>query len=124
MEMGFRPAKIVEVQTAVLRRLKARQTARYLRGPIPLADIQAAANLAGGCLVVLLLIHHRHAVTKQQMVTLPSSLLSDFGIDKSAKRRALQHLESAKLIRVTRNPGKTAVVELLARPPSYPAREV
>ena len=55
MEMGFRPAKIVEVQTAVLRRLKARQTARYLRGPIPLADIQAAANLAGRCLVVLLL---------------------------------------------------------------------
>lgn len=117
METGFRPAEIVEVQTAALRRFRARQAERYLRGPIRMADIQAAAKLSGPCLALLLAIHYRHAITKQTVVTLPSGILSDFGIDKSAKRRALLRLESAKLIRVTRDPGKTAAVELMARPP-------
>jgi hypothetical protein len=123
METGFRPAEIVEVQTAALRRFQARQAERYLRGPIRMADIRAAAKLSGPCLAVLLVIHYRRAITKQNAVTLPSGLLSDFGIDKSAKRRALLRLELAKLIRVKRTPGKTAVVELMARPPSCPARE-
>ena len=115
MEIGFRPTEIVEVQTATLRRLEARRAQHYLRGPIRMADIQAATKLGGSCLAVLLAIHHRQVVTKQEAVTLPSGLLSNFGIDKSAKRRALQRLELAKLITVKRIPGKTAVIKLTAR---------
>ena len=53
--------------------------------------------------------------TKRDAVTLPSGFLSDFGIDKNAKARALRSLELAKLISVKRMPGKTAIVKLVAR---------
>ena len=115
METDFLPTSVVEVQTDYVRRLKASQAEHYLRGPIRIVDIQAAAKLGGSSLAVLLAIHHRRVVTNQEAVTLPSGLLSEFGIDKSAKKRALQKLEAAKLIRVERAPGRTAVVELIAR---------
>jgi hypothetical protein len=112
MEIGFRPTEIVEVRSATLTRLEARRAEHYLRGPIRMTDIQEATKLGGSCLAVLLVIHHRQVVTKREAVTLPSGLLSKFGIDKSAKWRALQRLELAQLIRVKRIPGKTAVIEL------------
>lgn len=111
--MEFRPTKIVEVETAASRRLTARRMEHYLRGPIRMKEIQAAAKLPGPCLAVLLAVHHRHAITKQSAVTLPSGLLSDFGIDKNAKMRALRRLELANLIRVTRTAGKSALIELV-----------
>ena len=112
---AFWPTKVVEVETATSRRINALREGHYLRGPIRLADIQTATKLGGSSLAVLLIIHHRRVVTKQEAVTLPSGLLSGFGIDKSAKKRALQKLEAAKLIHVERAPGRTAVVELIAR---------
>jgi hypothetical protein len=121
MEMEFRPTKIVEVKTEASRRLTASRAEHYLHGPIRMNDIQAAAKLPGSCLAVLLAIHFRRAVTRQKAVTLPSGLLSNFGIDAAAKMRALRHLESATLIQVTRTPGKTAVVELMER--HRPARQ-
>ena len=115
METSFRPTSIVEVQTDYGRRLKASRAEYCLYGPIRIADIKAAAKLGGACLALLLALHYRRAYTAQEAVTLPSGLLAEFGIDKSAKQRGLKRLEEAKLINVKRIPGHTAVVQLTAR---------
>jgi hypothetical protein len=124
METDFRPTRVVEVQTEYVRRLKASRAEHYLYGPIRIADVRDAAKLGGTCLALLLAIHFRRAVTGREVVTLPSSFLAEFGIDKNAKQRGLKRLEEAKLIYVKRIPGHTAVIELRAkrkaRTPSAP----
>ena len=115
MQSEFRPTSVVEVQTEYARRLKARRAEYSLFGPIRIADIQAAAKLGGACLALLLALHYRRAYTAQEAVTLPTGFLAEFGIDKSAKQRALKRLEDAKLINVKRIPGHSAVVQLTAR---------
>src|SRR5262245_56993145 len=112
MEASFRPTSIVEVLTNYGRRLKANRAEHYLYGPIRIADIKAAAKLGGTSLVLLLVIHFRRAVTGREAVTLPNTLLVEFGVDKSAKRRGLKRLEEAKIITVKRVLGNTAVIRL------------
>jgi DNA-binding MarR family transcriptional regulator len=115
MEVSFRPTSIVEVLTDYGRRLNASRAEHYLYGPIRIADIKAAAKLGGASLVLLLVIHFRRAVTGREAVTLPSGLLAEFGVDKSAKRRGLKRLEEAKIITVKRILGNTAVIRLTTR---------
>jgi hypothetical protein len=81
----FRPTGIKEVETDVMRERKAHRAVLYFRGPVFLADIHTAVKSGGPCLALLLAIHHRATITRQDVVTLPSGFLSDFGIDKSAK---------------------------------------
>jgi hypothetical protein len=50
-------------------------------------------------------------VIRHRTAALPTGFLAEFGIDKSAKQRALRRLEGAKLINVKRVPGHTAVVK-------------
>jgi hypothetical protein len=117
MNLGLFPARVEveEVETEVMRELKARRAEHYLRGPIRWADIQAAAKLGGSCLALLIAIHHRATVTGYDVVTLPSGYLSDLGIDRMAKWRALKMLEAEKFIIVMRSPGNSARIKLNKR---------
>jgi hypothetical protein len=72
-----------------------------------------AARLPGQALAVFLAVHHRVALTGNASVTLPKNLLSDLGVTRDAKARALHALEQAALVAVERNSGKTARVRLL-----------
>ena len=99
-----------EVETAFAKRKQDRINARFLKGPVLMQDIGAAARLPGQALSVLLALHHQTALTKKQWVTLPKGLLMQLGISRDAKARALQQLEAAALIRVVRSKGKTARV--------------
>jgi hypothetical protein len=85
-------------------------------------DIQTAAKFGQPCLILLLLIHHRINVTRQDDVTLPSDFLRDFDIDRSAKWRGLKLLEKAKLITVKHEPGNSARVKLVARKKRKPLK--
>jgi hypothetical protein len=113
--MDFNPTRVVEVETECSRRVKAIRAANILHANIRIDDIRAAIELGGSCLALLLLIHFRRDVLGQEKVTLPSSFLAEFGIDRSAKRRGLECLDRAKLINVKRAIGHTAVVELRAK---------
>jgi hypothetical protein len=115
MLTGFHPTGIEEVETKVMRELKARRAEHYLKGPIRIADVHAAAKMGGSCLALLLAIHHRWTVTKLDAVTLPSSFLANFAIDRNAKARALKRLEAAGFITVKRIPGHSALVQLTMR---------
>jgi hypothetical protein len=115
MERGFHPTEVVEVETKSMRELKARRAEHYLRGPIRFVDIQAAAKLGGNCLALLIAIHHRATLTGRDVITLPSGYLSGLGIGRTTKARGLKVLEKEKFIAVTRVPGNSARIKLIAR---------
>jgi hypothetical protein len=114
MLSGFQPTGIRKIETDTLRRLKAQRAEHYLYG-FRIDDIRTAAKMGGHCVTLFHLIHFRRLVTKSEQVTLPNGFLAEFGIDKSAKQRALKLLEAAKLITVKRILGHSAVVQLTAR---------
>ena len=77
----------VEVETTVSR-TRSRPTARFLKGPVSLVSLAVAARLPGKALAVYLAIVHRRDLTHEPTVTLPSTLLREFGVDRDSKARA------------------------------------
>ena len=102
----------VEVQTNLLKQSKARRRERFLKGPIPLKDIAAAARLPGKSLALFVAVHHQIDLTGKPIVTLPATLLRDFGITRNTKARCLKALEQAGLVSVMRSKGRAARIEL------------
>jgi hypothetical protein len=85
---------------------------RFLRGPIPWAWITAAAALPGQALVVGLCVWRLAGAMKSHIVSFGNSDLKPLGIDRAAKSRALQALETAGLIAVARRRGRFPTVTL------------
>ncbi len=81
--------------------------------PIPLELLRRAAVLLGRALDLYILIRHLSDMRQGQAVTLPAGLLSDWGIDKFSKARALVSLEKAGLITVDRRIGIPVVVSVV-----------
>jgi DNA-binding MarR family transcriptional regulator len=100
----------IEVETSWSRELWTHRKSRFLKGPIPWALIEHAGQLPGKALAVFLAAWHRGDLQGQAGVTLPADLLAAFGVDKHAKRRALNELEKAGLVRVERRSGTRAIV--------------
>ncbi len=97
-----------EVETPWLKERQRRHASRYLKGPVPLVSLQAAARLPGKALALYLAIRHRFDLRRTPEVTLPADYLAAWGINKDAKRRSLATLEAAGLIRVVgRGPGRS-----------------
>ena len=89
------------------------QSYKFLKGPVPLPWLIAAAELPGKTFIVGIVIWFRCGLCKSSTITLPSTVLSLFHIDRSAKSRALDSLEKASLITVERRSGKSPVVTVL-----------
>jgi hypothetical protein len=102
----------VEVETAALRQARQRRAGRFLKGPILMRDVAVAAKLPGKALAVYLAIRHRIDLTRSAAVTLPASLMRELGVSKDAKARAQRQLETAGLISVRREPGRSPMIEL------------
>lgn len=109
---GETDVSIVEVETAALRRARQRRTGRFLKGPVPISDIAAAARLVGKALPVFLAIRHRTDLTRKNDVTLPAGLMRELGVSKDAKARALRQLEAIGLIIVERERGRSPIITL------------
>lgn len=105
----------VEIETAVSRKTRMHRHGRFLRGPILMRELAMAARLPGQALALLLVVHHQTVLTGKAMVTLPSGLLTQFGVGKDAKARSLRQLEDAGLIRVVRSTGRSARVGLVSQ---------
>jgi hypothetical protein len=105
----------IELETEFTRRYSQRQAVRpgrFLKGPIPMRHLEVAAKLQGKALAVFLAVHHRVALTGEDLVSLPMQTLDAMGVSKDAKARALVALEAAGLIAVERVQGHTARVRL------------
>ena len=85
---------------------------RFLKGPIPWAWITAAAALPGQALLVGLCVWRLAGAMKSHIVSFGNSDLKPLGIDRAAKSRALQALETAGLIAVARRRGRFPTVTL------------
>jgi hypothetical protein len=116
---GIQERRIVSATTA---KLTQQRSDRYLRGPVPLAWLEAAARLPGRALQVGLALWYLVGVTKSTTVRLSSVRLVGFGVDRSAKRRALTALAGAGLITLDQAPGHNPAVTLITDfPPSVDA---
>lgn len=88
----------------------------FLRGPIPMPWLAAAANEGGACLAVGIALWFLAGLTSRRNdLRLSSERLRDFGVSRYAKTRALQRLESAGLIYVVRRRGRSPCVTLIDR---------
>ena len=101
-----------EVETSLVRQSKSRRLERFLKGPIPIREIAAAARLPGKALALLLAINHQTDLTGKVTVTLPASLLANLGISRDAKARGLKLLERVGLVSVVRSKGRAARIQL------------
>jgi DNA-binding MarR family transcriptional regulator len=100
-----------EIKTQWASRVRSRK--RFLKGPVPLAAIAQAARLPGKALAVYLAVRHECDLKRRSTVTLPASLLHEFGVHRDAKARALRELEKAGLVRVERKAGRAARITLM-----------
>ena len=90
--------------------------APFLRGPIPMPWLAAAANEGGACLAVGIALWFLAGLTSRRNdLRLSSERLRELGVSRYAKTRALQRLESAGLIYVVRRRGRSPCVTLIDR---------
>jgi hypothetical protein len=86
---------------------------QFLKGPVPLPWLAAAARLPGRTLHVGIALWYLAGLRKTQTVTLSNKTLSQFGVDRHAKRRALEQLEAADLVKVDRQENRNPRVTIL-----------
>jgi hypothetical protein len=78
----------------------------FLKGPIPMSWLQAAAVLPGRALHVGLAIWHLVGLRSSETVLLSGFVLKGLHVDRYATRRALRSLEGAGLVSVERHRGR------------------
>jgi hypothetical protein len=104
----------VVLRELVVGRRKRLPAAEYIHcDDVP--TLKGAFSLPGNAGLVWLLVSHRSRVTKTAWVTLPQAMLNEWGIDKSAKSRALAALQAAGYVEVSHTHGRSAQVRLVRK---------
>lgn len=85
----------------------------FLKGPVPLAWLEAAARLPGRSLHAGLALWYAAGLTRSATVALSNISGVRFGLDRNAKYRALEWLEGAGLVKVERMLGRAPVVTIV-----------
>ena len=90
-----------------------RQGERFLKGPVPLPWLEAAARLPGKSLHAGIAVWYAAGLNRSRTVTLSNISSLRFGLDRNAKYRALSWLEGAGLITVERKIGRAPVITIV-----------
>ena len=90
-----------------------RRHGRFLRGPISMTWLEAAAKLPGRALHVALAIQHQAALERSSSVALSNKHCAALGVDRDAKRRGLAALQADGLVIVDRKPGRNPIVTIV-----------
>ena len=85
----------------------------FVKGPIPLPWLEIAARLPGKSIHAGIALWYVAGLTRSRSVPLSNIAGLRFGIDRNAKYRALQWLESAGLVAVERKLGRAPLVTIL-----------
>jgi hypothetical protein len=88
-------------------------TEPFLKGPIPMAWLKAAAELPGKAFQLGIAIWWLRPMSKTKSFKLTRRALDFVNISRDATYDALKRLEESGLIRVTRLPGRRATVEVV-----------
>jgi DNA-binding MarR family transcriptional regulator len=86
---------------------------KFVKGPIDLQWLQAAALLSGKAFHIGIAIWYLVGLNKDRTVKLSKKIREGFGVDRYATRRALDNLEQAGLITTERHAGRLPVVTVL-----------
>lgn len=116
------PARMrLRAHTAVLGKVRLPRHTKgegFLKGPVPLAWLEAAAGLPGKSLHAGVALWYAAGLTRSASIPLSNISGLRFGLDRNAKYRALAWLEGAGLVRVERKLGRAPVVTILDLAPS------
>ena len=91
-----------------------RREAQFIKGPLPVGWVAAAAKAGHPlALPVLLALKYKTDTLRQPWVKPPATILRLMGVDKDARSRAIAVLERAGLIEVQRRPGRPPLTRLV-----------
>lgn len=98
---------------------------RFLRGPVPLSWLMAAARLRTRGLHLAVALAFLAGVKKRHKnIKLSYALLKEFGLDRHAAYRALNDLVASGLVEVVeRRPGRSPVVSMRLASPAGERQE-
>jgi hypothetical protein len=96
--------------------VELRKQELFLKGPIPLPWLSAAAALPGKALNVALAIRWVSDMSKAAEIHITKAALQHFGLSEDAYRDGLNRLEQAGLVVVVRKAGQRARVRILPMP--------
>ena len=105
---GYVPAKPPRPATSPMRQRRG----HFIKGPLPLAWFAPTARLGGRALQVALLLWYHAGMEGHSDIRIPHGDLDAFGVSRHALALALERLESAGLVTVTRAPGKSPRVTI------------
>ena len=114
----FRLPKRPSVAAGPDRSTSMRSRVRFLKGPVPLPWLEAAAKLPGKSMHAGVALWYLAGLRGSREVALSNVLARQFGLDRNAKRRALAWLEAAELIQVVRQTGRAPSVRLRDKGPT------
>lgn len=86
---------------------------RFLKGPVPMTWLAAAARLPGKTLAVAIALWRLSGAFKSSTVKLSNAEVEVLGVDRNAKSRALRALQKAGLISLEQHPGCLPRVTIL-----------
>ncbi len=89
----------------------------FLKGPVPLGWLEAAARLPGKSLHAGVALWYAAGLSRSAVIPLSNLAGLRFGMDRNAKYRALEWLEEAGLIKIERKLGRAPVVTILPLEP-------
>jgi hypothetical protein len=107
------PVKRVRHDSSTGQYIDAPMSVPFIRGPIPLAWLNAAAKLPGKTLNVGLAIWWLAGMSKTTAFKLTGKSLNQLGVSRDAASDALKRLEGNGLILVKRSPGQRPTVQIL-----------
>jgi hypothetical protein len=96
--------------------IEQKNRAPFLKGPIPLNWLSAAAALPGKTLNVALAVRWVADMSKAAEIHVTKAALQHFGLSEDAYRDGLKRLEQAGLVVVVRKAGQRARVRILPVP--------
>jgi DNA-binding transcriptional ArsR family regulator len=102
---------------------KTRNAVRFIKGPLPLEWLSAAAHQGGKALAVGLAVHYAAGLrTTSRDIPVTNELAEVFGVSRHTKRYALKRLAAAGLIAVTQEGKSSPRVTIVSRRGRPPAR--
>ena len=104
--------KIDRILASRPRKLRRRQTGKFLKGPVPLAWLARAAALPGKALAVGVALWFEHGIAGRKEIAAGRGLLDQVNVNRKAGYRALRSLETAGLVSVDRHIGQCPRVKL------------
>lgn len=100
-------------KTANTCKKKYKKTKYFIKGPIDWDWICATAKCNGRALEVAIVLHFLSGLKKSKTIKLPNKIMSQMGVDRHAKSRALKKLENEGLIKVNRQQGQAPIITIL-----------